>query len=421
MARPNVQIKVIDESLVAPIGETESPGIGAMVSIQNLIGELGVTGEKQSGLMLVETINDWYGKLRTHTENYLKGLSASYWTGLTLQGAIGVCAASYVDVSSGATGWKPWAYEWWGVHNFLQYGGRCYIGGTGTDAGYSVRTNSLSASSLVFDVIFQGATSGATADSDPYATDVKTVVEAKKNSDFPVLGVVHAGEVTATAKINSTSDEYYVNVAGHKYHLNPTGQGLLDSSKLIMTNLAPDVAGCITRTDRDSFPWFSPAGRVRGRILNVVRLLNNPTVSQQDTLYDAGINPVVTFPGEGTVLFGDKTGAADTSTLSRINVSRLFIYLRKIISPIARSILFEINDETTRANFRIAAFGVLDRIRGQRGITDFRIICDETNNPPELVQARLFQADILVKPTIAINYVRITFTNKNLYDNLDQA
>lgn len=413
MARPNVQIKVIDESLVAPIGENESPGIGAMVSINNLIGNLGVTGEKQSGLMLIENINDWYGRLRTHTENYLKGLSASYWTGLTLQGAIGVCAASYVDVSSGATGYKPWAWEWWSVHNFLQYGGRCYVGGTGTDAGYVTDTTSLSASGLVFDVIFQGTTGSASAQ------DVKDVVEAKLGSDFPVIGVVWAGGVSASAKINSTNTEFYVNVAGEKYHFNAVGQGELDSSKLILSQLAPDVAGCMVRTDRDSFPWFSPAGRVRGRILNVVRLLENPTVAQQDTLYDAGINPVVTFPGEGTVLFGDKTGALDTSTLSRINVSRLFIYLRKIISPIARSVLFEINDETTRANFRLAAYGVLERIRGQRGITDFRIICDESNNPPELIQARVFQADILVKPTIAINYVKITFTNKNLYDNLD--
>lgn len=413
MARPNVQIKVIDESLVAPIGENESPGIGAMVSINNLIGNLGVTGEKQSGLMLIENINDWYGRLRTHTENYLKGLSASYWTGLTLQGAIGVCAASYVDVSSGATGYKPWAWEWWSVHNFLQYGGRCYVGGTGTDTGYTTDTTSLSASGLVFDVIFQGTTSDAAAQ------DVKDVVEAKLGSDFPAIGVVWAGGVSASSKVDSTSTEFYVNVAGEKYHFNAVGQGELDSSKLILSQLAPDVAGCMVRTDRDSFPWFSPAGRVRGRILNVVRLLANPTVSQQDTLYDAGINPIVTFPGEGTVLFGDKTGASDTSTLSRINVSRLFIYLRKIISPIARSVLFEINDETTRANFRLAAYGVLERVRGQRGITDFRIICDESNNPPELIQARIFQADILVKPTIAINYVKITFTNKNLYDNLD--
>ena len=413
MARPNVQIKVVDESLVAPIGENESPGIGAMVSVNNLIGFLGVTGEKQSGLMLVENINDWYGRLRTYTENNLKGLSATYWTGLTLQGAIGVCAASYVDTSEGSTTGKTWATEWWSVHNFLQYGGRCYIGGTGTDAGMSTNTTSLSAGTLVFDVIFQGSTVAV------HATQLKTVVDAKKASDFPVLGVVWAGGVTATAKIDGATDEFYINVAGEKYHFNAVGQGELDSSKLILSNLAPDVAGCITRCDRDSFPWFSPAGRVRGRILNVVRLLANPTVAQQDTLYDAGINPVVTFPGEGTVLFGDKTGASDTSTLSRINVSRLFIYLRKIISPIARSVLFEINDETTRANFRLAAYGVLERIRGQRGITDFRIICDESNNPPELIQARIFQADILVKPTIAINYVKITFTNKNLYDNLD--
>ena len=135
-------------------------------------------------------------------------------------------------------------------------------------------------------------------------------------------------------------------------------------------------------------------------------------------MYDGGVNPVVTFPGEGTILFGDKTGEADTSTLSRINVSRLFIYLRKVINPIARAILFEINDVETRSQFILAASTVMDQVQGQRGITDYRIICDESNNPPQIVQSRLFVADILVKPTIAVNYVRITFTNKNLFDDL---
>ncbi|MFN9959507.1 MAG: phage tail protein, partial [bacterium] len=113
----------------------------------------------------------------------------------------------------------------------------------------------------------------------------------------------------------SNLNEYYIHTWGHKLHFDTAGD-------LIRTNISPDVAGCLARTDRDFYPWFSPAGRVRGRILNVVRLETNPTAAQQDTMFDNGINPVVTFPGEGTILFGDKTGAAETSTLSRINVSR---------------------------------------------------------------------------------------------------
>jgi len=410
MARPNVTIKVIDESLVAPIGENTSPGRGAMVSRTRLAHDLGTTGEKQQGLLFTGSIQDWFGRLRIYTENNLKGLSSGYWYGATLQAAIGVCAAEHIDIG-GAGATKAWQKEWWAVHNFLQYGGGCFIGNTGTVSHILDNTGSLKDPTLNFDVAFLGDTAAA------YITDLKNVIDTKSGSELPALGVVNT-EVDATEKVNGTESEFYVNVAGAKYHLNGVGQGDLDATKLILTNLTPDVAGCITRCDRDSFPWFSPAGRLRGRILNVVRLLENPSVSKQDTLYDAGINPVITFPGEGTILFGDKTGQADTSTLSRINVSRLFIHLRKVINPIARSILFEINDATTRSRFTLAASTVLNTVKAQRGITDYRIICDETNNPPELVQARIFVADILVKPTIAINYVRITFTNKNLNDNL---
>ncbi|MBM3911056.1 MAG: hypothetical protein FJ356_05350 [Thaumarchaeota archaeon] len=413
MARPNVTIKVIDESLVAPIGETTSPGIGAMVSRKAMVSDLGNTGEKQSGLMTVEGITDLFGKLRNYAE---KTLISEGVTGATLQGLIGVTAAGFINVGAaegqGVT--KAWMKEWWALHNFLQYGSSCLVGQTGTVSNTISNTSSLSDPTIGFDVIFMGDTGDADL------TNLTSVVDSKAASDVPVLGVV-ARSVTDTQKATGANTEFYVNVAGSKYHLNGVGQGNLDASNLILTNLTPDVAGCITRCDRDSYPWFSPAGRVRGRILNVVRLLDNPTISQQDILFDAGINPVVTFPGEGTLLFGDKTGASDTSTLSRINVSRLFIYLRKVINPIARSILFEINDATTRARFALAATTVLEQVRGQRGITDYRIICDETNNPPELVQARVFVADILVKPTIAINYVRITFTNKNLNDNLSAS
>jgi hypothetical protein len=407
MARPNVTVKVIDESLVAPIGENTSPGIGAVVSRQGLVHQLGVTAEKQGGLMIVENLSDWFGKLRYRAE---LDLIAAGITGGTLQAYIGASAANFVNPLSAEK--KSWYKEWWAVHNFLQYGGRCAVGGTGTDPSVSQVTTSLSSPTVGYDVLFCGDTGNTNI------SDVKTVVDARSQTEIPVLGVVYAGEPTGHAKVDGTSSQFYVNVAGSKYHLNAVGQGDLDGDKLILTNLTPDVAGCITRCDRDSYPWFSPAGRRRGRILNVVRLYENPTASLQDTMYDGGVNPVVTFPGEGTILFGDKTGEADTSTLSRINVSRLFIYLRKVINPIARAILFEINDVETRSQFILAASTVMDQVQGQRGITDYRIICDESNNPPQIVQSRLFVADILVKPTIAVNYVRITFTNKNLFDDL---
>jgi phage tail sheath protein FI len=144
-----------------------------------------------------------------------------------------------------------------------------------------------------------------------------------------------------------------------------------------------------------------------------VKLANSPTQTQQDNLYDAGVNPVVTFPGEGTFLFGDKTLKSTTSTLSRINVSRLFILMKRDIGRIAKSVLFEQNDTVTRTNFVSQTNAVLRGIQADRGIFDYRIICDETNNPPEKAEANIFVADIFVKPIKSVNFIQLTFTNKN--------
>jgi hypothetical protein len=145
----------------------------------------------------------------------------------------------------------------------------------------------------------------------------------------------------------------------------------------------------------------------------VVRLAHNPTETEQDTLFDAAVNPVVTFPGEGTFLFGDKTHKSTTSTLSRINVSRLFILLKRDIGRIAKSLLFEQNDADTRRTFLNRATRILEGIRADRGVFDYRVVCDESNNPAERIDANIFVADVFVKPTKSINFLQLTFTNKN--------
>ena len=403
MARPSVTIRVVDESIVVPTQETLSPTNGAMVSLQGLGKALGVVeGETAAGLMFVESLNDWYGRLRTYAS---ASLIIEGYTGATLQGAIGQTAAGFLG--SGATN-KPWRHEWWAVHNFLQYGGGCLVGFTSDTALTSDST--LQSTFFPYDVVFMGDT-GATDYS-----NIVSLVTAKSLTDTAVIGVVAAtGSAPSTAALYAgTENQFFMSVFGRKVHINALGQ----DGAFVTTNLTPDVAGCVVRTDRDYKPWFSPAGRIRGRILNLVRLELNPTPSQQDTLYDNKINPVVSFPGEGTVLFGDRTGEAITSTLSGVNVSRLFMYLRKQIAPIARTILFEQNDDASRARFRLACDGLLRQVLGGRGILDYKVICDSSNNPPDIIQAKVFVADILVKPTTSINYVRLTFTNKNLTDTL---
>jgi phage tail sheath protein FI len=173
--------------------------------------------------------------------------------------------------------------------------------------------------------------------------------------------------------------------------------------------LCGDIAGCCVTTDLNRDPWFSPAGFDRGRIKNVVRLAFNPNKTERDELYRRGINPVVSFEGEGTVLYGDKTLLDRPSAFDRINVRRLFIVLEKAIATASKFLLFEFNDEFTRAQFRNLVEPYLRDVQGRRGITDFRVVCDETNNTPQVIDSNSFVGDIYIKPARSINFIQLNF------------
>jgi len=170
-----------------------------------------------------------------------------------------------------------------------------------------------------------------------------------------------------------------------------------------------DIAGLCARTDINDFPWFSPAGTDRGAILNAVKLPYNPTRLQRDKLYSNRINPVINSPGAGIILFGDKTGFAKASAFDRINVRRLFIYLEQGIAAAAKDQLFEFNDEITRANFVNIVEPFLRDVQSKRGIQDYVVICDETNNTAAVIDNNEFIADIFIKPARSINFIGLTF------------
>jgi len=170
-----------------------------------------------------------------------------------------------------------------------------------------------------------------------------------------------------------------------------------------------DVAGLCVRTDFERDPWYSPAGFNRGQLKNVVKLSYNPDKADRDELYKNGINPIVTFRGEGTVLFGDKTLQAKPSAFDRINVRRLFIVLEKAIARAAKYSLFEFNDAFTRAQFVALVEPFLRDVQGRRGIFDFRVVCDETNNTPEVIDRNEFVGDIYIKPARSINFIQLNF------------
>lgn len=173
--------------------------------------------------------------------------------------------------------------------------------------------------------------------------------------------------------------------------------------------LTGDIAGLCAYTDAIADPWFSPAGFNRGQIKNVIKLSFNPTLEQRDVLYSSGVNPVVTFPAEGTVLYGDKTLQTKASAFDRINVRRLFIVLEKSIALASKYQLFEYNDDFTRAQFRSMTEPYLRDIQGRRGITDFLVKCDTSNNTPEVIDRNEFIADIYIKPARSINFITLNF------------
>jgi len=221
-----------------------------------------------------------------------------------------------------------------------------------------------------------------------------------------VVGVTSSATQTTNIKtyfdaLSSTS--YAVFDSGWKYQYDTYN----DVFRWVPLN--GDVAGTCASTDNVSDPWFSPAGMSRGNIKSVVKLAFNPKKNERDTLYKARINPVVTFPGMGTVLWGDKTAQAKASAFDRINVRRLFITLEKAIAQASRAQLFEFNDDITRANFLAMTNPYLRDVQGRRGITDFKVVCDTSNNTGDVIDRNEFRADIYIKPARSINFITLTF------------
>lgn len=199
------------------------------------------------------------------------------------------------------------------------------------------------------------------------------------------------------------SSSYTIFDSGYKY----TYDKYNDTYRWVSCNA--DIAGLCVETTITNEAWYSPAGFSRGNIRNIVKLAYNPRKAQRDLLYASRVNPVVTFPGQGTVLFGDKTAQGFASAFDRINVRRLFLQLESIIGAAAKTQLFELNDEATRSTFINLVEPYLRDVEGKRGITEFLVVCDERNNPPEAIDRGEFYAEIYVKPTRTINYITLSF------------
>ncbi len=269
------------------------------------------------------------------------------------------------------------------------------------------------------DFVLMGGSMGNETDTKAKAGSVAAVANSRKDcvafiSPFNGNQVATSGgaalspadQLTNTVNYFSSigSSSYVILDSGIKY----TYDRFNDKYRYIGCN--GDVAGLCVSTSAILDDWFSPAGLNRGAVQNVVKLAFNPNKAQRDELYTNRINPIVSLPGTGPVLFGDKTGLASPSAFDRINVRRLFLNIEKRARGLAEGVLFEQNDTTTRSNFSASISSYLAEVQARRGLTDFLVVCDETNNTPEVIDRNEFVAELFLKPTRSINFVTVTVT-----------
>jgi len=253
----------------------------------------------------------------------------------------------------------------------------------------------------------------ADATGDTKATAVMDIATARKDC-VAFISPARADVVDVANAVTQTQ-----NVVGFADGLPSTSYAVIDSGYKYMYDkyndvyryvpLNGDIAGLCARTDSIADPWFSPGGFNRGQIRGAVKLAFNPNQTQRDELYKSRVNPCVSFPGQGTVLFGDKTAQSKPSAFDRINVRRLFIVLEKACSTAAKFQLFEFNDEFSRANFRNLVEPFLRDVQGRRGLTDFSVVCDDSNNTSDVIGRNEFRADIFIKPARSINFIQLNF------------
>ena len=300
----------------------------------------------------------------------------------------------------------------------LNTAGALYSGLDDIQSGYTLFENT---EEYEVDFILMGSANYSKEQAQALGNKVIAVAEARKDAVAfvsPYRGAFISDSEVGSVTVNSI-DKITENVVSFFAPITSTTYGIFDSGYKYMYDrfndtfryvpLNGDIAGTCARTDIQQFPWFSPAGTSRGAILNAVKLAYNPGKAQRDILYSNRINPVIFSPGAGITLFGDKTGFGKSSAFDRINVRRLFIYLEDAISFAAKDFLFEFNDEITRTNFVNIVEPFLRDVQSKRGIQDYVVICDETNNTAAVIDSNEFVADIFIKPARSINFIGLTF------------
>jgi len=380
-----------------------------------------------------DAVSDTNAPTKNYYKDYIADFSANVYAGYNLSSGITTSGGSTcvprasgfsTDFTQVTTGDGLFGLNAQGV-TFSVLGNKTFTLGGGVDysatGGMKAELSNLITSYGLFDnkdetevdYLIMGPGCAAEADSQAKANYLISVANARKDC-VAVVGPHRDNIVNKTNTTDQTnnlinyfspltSSSYAVFDSGYKYQFDRFN----NIFRYVPCN--PDVAGLMTRTNLTAFPWFSPAGQQRGVINNAIKLAYNPTKAQRDKLYPNRINSFITTPGIGTLLFGDKTALGFASAFDRINVRRLFLTIEQALERAAQAQLFELNDELTRANFRNIVEPYLRDIEAKRGLSGFLVVCDSTNNTPDVIDNNEFRADIFLKPARSINFITLTF------------
>ena len=378
----------------------------------------------------------YWRKYLANSSTFIFGGSAP--TGIITTGFVVGAGSSFTPASD--TGWDQTAeggtggviFGGCGAQNLTLSNGKNYNGDTGISTtgalnasiaelsdGYDLFENT---DNFKVDFLLMGSANYTMENAQALAQKLISVAELRKDA-IAFISPYRSSALTDTSvqtdvTVRSASDitdkvlEFYSAITSSTYAIFDSGYKYMydrfsDTFRYVPLN--GDIAGTCARNDINNFPWYSPAGTSRGAILNAVKLAYNPSRAQRDRLYSNRINSVIFSPGAGIILFGDKTGYAKASAFDRINVRRLFIYLETAISAAAKDQLFEFNDEITRTNFVNIVEPFLRDVQAKRGIYDYVVVCDETNNTAAVIDSNEFVADIYIKPARSINFIGLTF------------